>query len=299
MPHRNPCAGCISKLIVAAIGWLTVSLPPAAADWNDRDVAANIVLPQARIESVLAAQAGMIRDSLAGLARQRPGVRDTYFVSVAGFAGDAVFRKEAMSARELFDQHFDTAGRSLVLANNVDTVDKLPLASAFNLGRVLDGIGRIIDRNEDVVVVFLSSHGLPNLLSLRFDGFPIVDIGPTELASQLKEAKIGARVLILSACFSGSFIGKLTAAEALVITAAREDRTSFGCDSGRDWTFFGDAFFNHALRRTRELDRGYAAARTEISGWESKDQLTPSEPQLKAGGAIIPILQAMGLWSKS
>jgi hypothetical protein len=31
----------------------------------------------------------------------------------------------------------------------------------------------------------------------------------------------------------------------VVLTAAAADKTSFGCEPSRDWTFFGDALFNH------------------------------------------------------
>ena len=33
----------------------------------------------------------------------------------------------------------------------------------------------------------------------------------------------------------------------MVITAARADRTSFGCADENDFTYFGRAFFNEAL----------------------------------------------------
>jgi hypothetical protein len=62
------------------------------------------------------------------------------------------------------------------------------------------------------------------------------------------------RVIIISACYSGVFARALADRRTLVITAAAPDRPSFGCEDGATWTYFGDAFFNQALRGSRTLD---------------------------------------------
>jgi hypothetical protein len=55
-----------------------------------------------------------------------------------------------------------------------------------------------------------------------------------------------------------------------VLTAAAADKTSFGCQPNRDWTYFGDAMFNHALRSGAPLLEAYDTALTLIDGWENK-----------------------------
>jgi hypothetical protein len=52
--------------------------------------------------------------------------------------------------------------------------------------------------------------------------------------------------------------------DALVITAADFDHSSFGCQDKVKWTYFGDAFFNTALRHTADLRSAFAAARTLV-----------------------------------
>jgi Peptidase C13 family len=59
------------------------------------------------------------------------------------------------------------------------------------------------------------------------------------------------RVVIVSACYSGVFVGPLANDNTLVITAAYFDHSSFGCQDKVKWTYFGDAFFNRALRHHR------------------------------------------------
>ena len=68
-----------------------------------------------------------------------------------------------------------------------------------------------------------------------------------------------------------------------MVTAAAADRTSFGCESDNDWTFFGDALINHALRKPQPLAAAVEDARTQIAGWEARGKLTPSQPSVLIG----------------
>ena len=70
------------------------------------------------------------------------------------------------------------------------------------------------------------------------------------------QANIRNRVVIVSACFSGAFIAPLANDNTIVMTAAAPDRSSFGCQPQNNWTFFGDAYFNHSVREQRRHDRG-------------------------------------------
>ena len=61
--------------------------------------------------------------------------------------------------RELFDQRFGTAERSLSLINHPSTLRQFPLATISNLEHVLLGLGRLMDRDRDTLFLFLTSHG--------------------------------------------------------------------------------------------------------------------------------------------
>jgi hypothetical protein len=130
---------------------------------------------------------------------------------------------------------------------------------------------------------------------------------PLNLRTSLAQAGIRNKVIIVSACFSGHFILPFSADPgALVLTAAAADKTSFGCEPSRDWTYFGDALFNHALRGGDGLIESYNDALTLISGWE-KDlhvkweglpasqkkpgtEPLPSNPQSNIGDAVDPLV---------
>ena len=72
------------------------------------------------------------------------------------------------------------------------------------------------------------------------------------------------KVVIVSACYSGIFT-PLADADTLVITAASATRSSFGCKDGNVWTYFGEAFFANALRRTSSLTDAFETARAIIA----------------------------------
>src|SRR5262249_31011658 len=98
------------------------------------------------------------------------------------------------------------------------------------------------------------------------------------------------RVIVISACHSGSFAPALAGPSSLVIAAAHADRSSFGCEDRREWTYFGDAFFNRALRKERSFERAFERARQLIGRWEKNERLEPSLPQIAGGEALRPRL---------
>ena len=91
------------------------------------------------------------------------------------------------------------------------------------------------------------------------------------------------KVVIISACYSGVFIPRLADADTLVITAADANHPSFGCEDKAKWTYFGDAFFNTALRRSNNLKDAFLMARSLVSRRELREGFEPSHPQMAGG----------------
>jgi Peptidase C13 family len=77
----------------------------------------------------------------------------------------------------------------------------------------------------------------------------------------LDQAGMRYKVVIISACYSGVFIPHLATADTLVIHAADAKHPSFGCEDRAKWTYFGDAFFNAALRQSATLRDAFTIAR--------------------------------------
>ena len=110
------------------------------------------------------------------------------------------------------------------------------------------------------------------------------------LKQALAEAGIRYRVIVVSACYSGGFVPPLADPNTLVMSAARADRNSHGCAHEADWTFFGRAYFDEALKETPSFRKAFDLATVKIAEREKAEDLTPSEPQLAEGKAIGPVL---------
>lgn len=125
------------------------------------------------------------------------------------------------------------------------------------------------------------------------------DLPATELGKLLKESGIRWKVTVVSACYSGGFIAPLKDDHTLVITAARADRTSFGCADENDFTYFGRAFFKESLPGAKSFDDAFAKARILIAKWEEEDFNAGdkasgeehSEPQIHSPKPIRQYLQ--------
>lgn len=224
--------------------------------------------------------------ALATLKPQTKGTVDAYVVAV-GTDSDPVFGREAREAGRVLSRRYNAAGRTVTLAmTDGSRPSDLARGSPDNLGATLARVAEVMDKDEDVLILYTTGHGAPIGLAYNDgnEGFGI--IGPDWLRRTLDSLGIKRRVLLISACYSGIFIAPLSTPDTAIVTAASSDRTSFGCFSDNDWTFFGDALINHALRKPIKLAPAVEEARQEIAGWEAREKLEPSRPSVMIGGAV-------------
>lgn len=240
-------------------------------------------------EVVMYDQHRQMEAALHRLAPQTPGKTDLYFLAFGGDGAEEVFRNEAEYAERLMASRFGAAGHTLALINNAATVDTRPLATWSNLEIALDGLEKVMDPSEDVLVLFLTSHGgEDHVLLVDLDPLPLDQIGADDLADILGKHHFRWKVVIVSACYSGGFVAPLKNATTMVITAARADRTSFGCGSDADITWFGKAFLAEGLNQSDSFRGAFGIARNLIEEWETRDGETHSEPQF----ASTPLIEA-------
>ncbi len=100
-------------------------------------------------------------------------------------------------------------------------------------------------------------------------------------------------MIVISACYSGSFANELVADHHLIITAAAPDRNSFGCRDQNEWTDWGRAFFAEALTTTRDFRDAARIAQETVASRESAEGLTSSQPMMVEGKAIGPVLDRL------
>lgn len=271
---------------------LLLAVPPSAHAQQQQRRGPSLD-PRIDYEAVMYAQPRLIDEMMAHVLPTEKSEPSTYFVGFASWAEQDVFIREVAQARDVVDQRLGTSGRSMLLVNHPTALEEVPLATVTNLETALRRLGRIMAPQKDTLILFLTSHGIENLFAVQFPGFPLNHLTPQRLAQVLDRSGIENRIVIISACHSGSFIPALSRPKTLVLTAARADRTSFGCENENDWTFFGNALFNHGLRKTTSFKDAFANAKVLISQWEAKEKFTPSEPQISMGPDIEPVLERL------
>ena len=243
-------------------------------------------LSSGQIVQIDKTQPRLLEDQFARLAPSRKGETEIYTLAVAGWADQDVFIKEIDGALEAIGSVLPIKGRTVRLINRRDTVDTIPLANFRNFSAAVHAIGDVMDKDNDVFVLVMTSHGEQTGFALQLPG-GTAELTPQQVAAALDGEGIKNRVVIVSACFSGIFVPPLANDNTIVITAADAKHTSFGCAPERDWTYFGDAFFHQSLHPGADFENAFEHARVLIHGWEMMDRATPSNPQGSFGRALV------------
>lgn len=295
---RTLLAAVLAYAVSAAAWWwlpapslLVTVIPESESTIEDsppEDMQPTAEPPAFDAEDVFYRQPALLDAAIARLAPQRPGVADLYVVTFGGDAQEDVFRNEAQYAARLFEQRFDAEGRTLVLANNTSTLESTPLATWTALHHALGGVARTMDPGEDILLLYLTTHGAEeHQLLVDLDPLPLNQIAPEDLADALKtEPAIRWKVVVVNACYSGGFIDALRDDSTMVLASARADRTSFGCGTESEITYFGKAFLAEALNRTTSLREAFDLAAKTVGEWEAADQVEHSEPQIATTPSI-------------
>jgi hypothetical protein len=230
----------------------------------------------ANVETALYAQRRLLDKALASLEPRDPGRINLYLLAVAGDGSQEVFHREVEFVQRQFAERFGTAGRTVTLVNSRNTVGSLPMATTTSIGESLKAIAARMDVNEDILFLFMTSHGSrEHGFYLNENGMNLPNLSPAALAKQLKDSGIRWKVVLVSACYSGTFIDPLQDGRTLVIAAARKDRTSFGCADENDFTYFGRAYFKESLPKAGSFQDAFQKAAGLVQEWELKDAANP------------------------
>jgi len=162
-----------------------------------------------------------------------------------------------------------------------------------DLQTIYTDLADLTSKTASGCMFYLSSHGSP--------AGAIVDdrILPPGVLDAMLDRTCGARptVVVISACFSGVFVPTLARGNRMVLTAARPDRSSFGCGEADKYPYFDDCF----LRSMRDAHDFPGLGRAVQACVAAKEVETgakpPSEPQLFVGGGLRPILPLLAFTS--
>jgi hypothetical protein len=134
--------------------------------------------------------------------------------------------------------------------------------------------------------VYFTSHG--GVQGIRVNDSVMT---PRDLSQMINEGCADrATVAFVSACYSGVFIPALRADTHMVMTAARPDRTSFGCGEANKYTFFDQCVIETIpvvpnFPRLAGKVQDCVAAREKAEGVDM-----PSKPQVNIGATVQSLL---------
>lgn len=159
------------------------------------------------------------------------------------------------------------------------------LATVDNLASAMEQAAPSADTG---CFVFVTSHGNRDGVFLRADLAHQHFLTPTRLG-QMLDATCGQRptVAIISACHSGIFLDD-AAPNRIILTAARADRTSFGCGAGFEFTYYDSCLLDD-WPRSHDFNELYDAVTLCVREKERQMNVTPSEPQASFGAAVASL----------
>jgi len=191
------------------------------------------------------------------------------------------------SPAEVFDNgRRDIANDLIALGFNRDNILQFSVMPQNHPGTqqtdqrdIASALWDLSSRTSAGCFIYVTSHGAP--------GGVLVDgslWAPDKFAHAVDNA-CGGRptVVMVSACYSGIFVPVLQAPERLVVTAARPDRTSFGCGNTDRYTYFDQCVLQSFSTAASFPDLA-AEARACVAAREKQMNATPpSEPQIALG----------------
>jgi hypothetical protein len=241
-------------------------------------------------------QRSLLKRELASLKPRQKDATNIYVLGIAGWADQDVFLKELDGALAAISTVLPIRGHWVRLVNHRRTLKSLPLASPSNFAAAVHALGERLDKQTDILLLVMTSHGSPGGFGLRLPSEAVGQLTPQDVATTFEREGIENRVVIVSACFSGTFVPALANDHTIVLTASDAKNPSFGCAPERDWTYFGDALFRQSIRPGRDFQQAFDSARMLVQGWEMMDRARPSNPQAHFGAALVaklaPLFQA-------
>jgi peptidase C13-like protein len=228
--------------------------------------------------------------------------------SATGVVSNLTWKATLMTGDDSIEA-FDNARKTLkseflqmgVAANNIKELSmdrherkrgSLP-SSAGNLAGALRDLSV---GDQDACLIHMTSHGSRAGFYLR-NSAPITP----KLLDSILDRACGDRptVVLVSACFSGIFVSKaMQKPNRIILTAAREDRTSFGCSAENEYTYW-DGCLIDSLPASDSWKSLYGNIQRCVTTKESRGRFIPSLPQAYFGQQVSDLKIPKGVTAGS
>ena len=201
---------------------------------------------------------------------------------------DPVFDREARAAADVLSQRLGAAGCTIVPP--AATAPRRSAAARFSAPATLAVIPRpahrrVMDRNEDALILYTTSHGTPFGLYYHDTEWLRRDLAQLGCArcSTGSASRIGLLIVSAPALFGRGRAGQMRSPTSAIVTAASAERTSFGCAADQ---LTGDLLPGDATINPRRGAAAVAAAFVEAQAWRQLGGAGPGprppHPQINA-----------------
>jgi Peptidase C13 family len=207
----------------------------------------------------------------------------------AGFAMHSqskAFRNDVITT-EKFVQSIDPDAIVFKLNNPVRGQEHdWPYASNENISRVIQRVTRLAGPQDKVVLLF-STHGHVNILSNNFNNQYALSLHSNWVNHSMAGLRGKPTLVLISACYSGSFVEPLAGPSRVILTASAKDRNSFGCQFQSTNTYFIDELFNQPSILDKSVTQLMEQAKAGVAKREIAQKLSPpSLPQMFTGVGV-------------
>ena len=196
-------------------------------------------------------------------------------------------------------QAFDNARRDLTSgflaagfprADMFDATLRPDVTPVVTAADAINGMRSATLRASRGCFLYFTSHGSPEYLVFG----PDQRLSPTSMVTLVRElCQTRPTVVVVSACFSGIFVDSLAAPNRMIMTAARRDRSSFGCSEDATYPYF-DACVISSLPTASDFIALANATRACVKAREEAEGLSPaSEPQVSIGATMQLLLPTL------
>ncbi|MDP3403871.1 MAG: C13 family peptidase [Brevundimonas sp.] len=165
--------------------------------------------------------------------------------------------------------------------------DRLPATPA---SAAVAGVAEVTARATRGCLLYFTAHGSPEGMVFGPDRM----LSPTAMASLVRGwCQDRPTVVIVSACYSGIFVDGLAGPNRMILTAARRDRSSFGCSAEATWPYF-DGCVIQTLPTAGDFIALSQSVRACVAAREAAEGLSPaSEPQVRIGASMQLLLPTL------
>jgi hypothetical protein len=237
------------------------------------------LIPLRRLFSIAAIVAlGLFAPSIA-----TPAAASWQAVLVAGDRAEPVFDNGAAAFYNRLIGFGVPAASIHRLSANGGSAD--PALEPATASRVLQRIASLQPGPGDRCLVFITSHGQRGRGIWLAAGGEYLQPAPLAQALSLGCGRVPT-VVIVSGCYSGTFAGPaMRAPNRVILTAARGDRPSFGCQADRTYTVYDECLLD-AIPHSATWRNVAEQTQTCVSRRETEMRVQPSQPQVSVGAAV-------------